>query len=741
MTCKATGTGEGVGMADGVRGAEGRAAVAVPVTATASAALLLGALEVFIAVSFGTLLFRAAPAFVPLGIGAFLLGGALHFVLVGRASSVPGLTSSVQDAPVAVLAGVAAAIAADPGLGEEGVFATTLLAVVVAAALTGLVMLALGGARLGRLARYVPYPVQAAFLGGTGVILLDGGLAVGAGSGLGAATLRALGDPAFTLALVATGGLGLVLFVGSNRSSSPMFVPLALLAGIGTFYVVALGAGGSVAQLRAEGWLPDRFPSGMLWRPSLYGVLAQADVGAVAARAASILTVPVVCVLGMLLNTTGIELDRRTSIDVDRELRVTGVTNLAAAAVGSVPGFAGVSLTAVAARLGAPTRTAVTVAGGIVLAACLGGAVAVSYLPLAASGALLVFLGVAFVHEYVWRARATVTRGEYAALLAVVVVIGVWGYAPGVLLGLLVSAARFLVVASRTDPVHRRHSGASLASRAYRSPREREHLRANGGRIQVVELEGHLFFGTAARLLDAMQRLIATQDVAVLVVDLAGVPGLDATAVSSFRRLAQDADAQGVRLLLAAPTAAVRSEFAACGAGELVAPGRAFAGLDGAMEHAEEFVLEGAELGVAAEDPFVVAFGADGAAAAWREHFRRVELPTGSVLFAEGDAGRGLYVVESGRVLVRREGVDGLDHRVRTLGPGEVLGELGLYRDQRSADAVVEQDAVLWSLTEERLAELLDASPQAAARLHEALARVVVDRLVGELGPRTGQLA
>jgi CRP-like cAMP-binding protein len=71
----------------------------------------------------------------------------------------------------------------------------------------------------------------------------------------------------------------------------------------------------------------------------------------------------------------------------------------------------------------------------------------------------------------------------------------------------------------------------------------------------------------------------------------------------------------------------------------------------------------------------------------------------GSEVCAQGEAGRAMFLIRSGEVVVCRDGEDG--HRVKMvrMGPGEFFGEMTLIDVQRrSATVVVEKPSLLYSL-------------------------------------------
>ena len=77
-------------------------------------------------------------------------------------------------------------------------------------------------------------------------------------------------------------------------------------------------------------------------------------------------------------------------------------------------------------------------------------------------------------------------------------------------------------------------------------------------------------------------------------------------------------------------------------------------------------------------------------------HQDTLQVPAGAVIFRQGDPGREMFVIASGRVRLTL-GAPGHEREVAMLGPGEFFGELALLSDEpRSATATaVEKTSLL----------------------------------------------
>jgi CRP-like cAMP-binding protein len=101
------------------------------------------------------------------------------------------------------------------------------------------------------------------------------------------------------------------------------------------------------------------------------------------------------------------------------------------------------------------------------------------------------------------------------------------------------------------------------------------------------------------------------------------------------------------------------------------------------------------------------------------------KFKAGEVMFRQGEAANGeAYLVHKGTVEVRKR-VDGKDQVLRTLGRGDLLGEVALFRAApHSATAIAIEPVTVMVIPEDRLEELVRAHPTLAMALIRQLARM-----------------
>ena len=107
----------------------------------------------------------------------------------------------------------------------------------------------------------------------------------------------------------------------------------------------------------------------------------------------------------------------------------------------------------------------------------------------------------------------------------------IWlGFVQGIVIGIIAGLAVFAFNYARIDAVRASGSGARYASNVLRPPAQRRLLAEHGEAIQVIRLQGYLFFGSAHRVLQrvaARLTLPGEMPLRFLLLDLERVDGAD----------------------------------------------------------------------------------------------------------------------------------------------------------------------------------------------------------------------
>jgi SulP family sulfate permease len=308
------------------------------------------------AFSNGALIF-AGPLqpFLGQGVAAALLTTAVTTTFLALTSKFPSALAGPVGNTSALLAAMMITLA--PALSAKTPAQALALAAAglgAAALLTGSVLFLLGWKRLGKMVRFVPYPVVAGFLAATGWLIVSGAIRMATGVPLARSSLGLFVAPRAGSLLGLTALWAAALWLLTARLKNPLALPLALLAAIFLVH-------GAIAVFH----LPDdavrhyglmfSVPAGshpMI--PLISGEYFRADWTALRPIVGDLISVAVMATLGVLLNSTLLELSTGIDADLDRELRVHGLANIVSALAGGFVGTVNVSGTLTNRAAGGP---------------------------------------------------------------------------------------------------------------------------------------------------------------------------------------------------------------------------------------------------------------------------------------------------------------------------------------------------------------------------------------------------
>jgi len=104
------------------------------------------------------------------------------------------------------------------------------------------------------------------------------------------------------------------------------------------------------------------------------------------------------------------------------------------------------------------------------------------------------------------------------------------------------------------------------------------------------------------------------------------------------------------------------------------------------------------------------------------KNMNRCHVAPGSYVFNQGDEGNSLFIIEEGVVAVQVEITPGKSIEVARLGAGSFFGEMALLTGEaRTASIIAISDSILFEITREHIAPLIDEQPQISNALSELL--------------------
>ena len=690
-----------------------------------------------------------------------IVAGGLVALFGGTRFGVGGPRSSFSLVIALIIAALmtreADAIGANLALSAEST-ARVLVQCFLAVSLAGLLQVVFGAMGIGSYIKFIPHPVVAGFMNGLAFLILMSQVPklFGLKRNIDWWDLPLVFtqlEPETTAVALAT--MLTMLFTARRWPRLPGAIVAVV---IGTVFYYALLRYWPAADLGlldlgpVVGEIPPQFPA-PVYLTQFAAAVMQADTWrALGVVAPSIAVLAILGALESLMCAVAVGQISGRRPDANRELIAQGASNIAGGAFGAVFGGSTASRTLLNYHAGGRGRLSGVTHALVMLLALMTAEYWVAYLPHVVLSAVLTYIAITmfdgWTRQIVKRMRHRGVHREVYTSFAIVVLVTVATVAFNLLAGVLAGViATMIVFIGKTSQsvIHAVHRGDKRHSLKLRGPDKTAYLREHGGRIILVELEGTLFFGTADHLSLMVEQLAPSADYVIF--DFRRVTELDATGAHILEQIGARLAKQGKIAALASITSQdANGQFlAGMGVPAGIALERWFVDADYALEWCEAQVLARAfaddetrhelpiaQLGIAREcSPEEVKVLA--------AHLERRAFNEGEYLFREGDAGDTLYVAAQGIIsikLPRRAGQRTVaDHgiesrRLVTLSPGVMFGEMVLVEDRpRSADAVVEEYAVVYGLSRTALESLRVNHPALSSKLLFNMSRLLADRL------------
>lgn len=449
-------------------------------------------------------------------------------IVAGGLVALTGGSRLQVSGPTAAFVIVLAPISAKFGLGG----------LAIASLMAGLLLVMMGLGKLGRIIQFVPYPVTVGFTAGIAVVIAVLqvrdflGLAIPqmpshfpARVAAMAAALPTLHWSDLTVGLFT---LAVLLIWPRLTQRVPSALPALLLAAAGAWILhqfwpafavdtiatrFTYDAGGVVGH-----GIPSVLPTpGFPWKlPAADGSPIGLSWSLLAHLSPFALTIAMLGAIESLLSAViadGMAGDRH---DPDAELIGQGLGNIAAPLLGGFAATGALARTATNIRSGARSPLAAVFHAVFVLAAVLLLARLLGLLPMASLAALLLVVAWNMSEaRHVLRTIRTAPRGDVLVLLVCMGLTVMMDMVVAVTVGFVLASVLFM--RRMADVSNVRLVSGEAAHRDHRLPAE----------VLLYEVRGPLFFGAAAKAMDALHSL--HESIKVVIFDLHGVPVIDAT--------------------------------------------------------------------------------------------------------------------------------------------------------------------------------------------------------------------
>jgi SulP family sulfate permease len=695
------------------------------------------------AVAFGVTVYSAiSPHYAAFG----ALAGILGATALGLIAPTFGGTDRLISAPCAPAAAVLAAFAIQlVGQGVQPV--PVVLMMTVLGILTGMIQMLIGFLGVGRLIKYIPYPVVSGYLSGVGLIIIGSQLPKFAGAPDGSHWLEVLITPHhWDWRGLAIGGVTiLAMLVAPKLTKAVPGTIIGIVAGILTYAGIAmtdpsmLELAGNALVIGPLGATGEGYVELITDRWYQIGELKLSQVGGLVGSA---ITLAALLSIDTLKTCVVLDQMTRTRHDPNRELAAQGFANVLASTIGGMPGAGTMGASLVNLSSGAKTRISGIVEGVMTLVVAMLLGAFVAWIPIATLSGVLIVVGLRMIDTDPLRfleSRSTVL--DFSVVLAVVAVALFVGLIAASAVGVILSIILFLREQVGGNVVRRKSFVGQRSSTWYRPEAEMQILELKGNTAVIFELQGSLFFGTTHQLYLTLEPELLTTD--YLILDMQRVQSVDVTAAHMLNLVRDVLSERGVPLLLSnvresLPNGRNLREFlelaglVSDGAKVIIMPT-----LEAAIEWVEDRLLGDMIKTEVTLPPLelheieLFKGSKPDTLTDLKACMESRSCKAGETIFARGDAGADLYLIRSGEVRIMGcvGGSTRLCH-IATYGRGEFFGGLAfLDHKPRGNDAIASTDLELYVLTQEKFRNLAEAHKRIAFVLVSQLARTLAIRL------------
>ncbi|MDR3298598.1 MAG: cyclic nucleotide-binding domain-containing protein [Candidatus Accumulibacter sp.] len=695
-------------------------------------------------VAFGVTVYAAiAPHYAAFG----ALAGVLGAMALGLIAPTFGGTDRLISAPCAPAAAVLSAFAIE--LAHQGIDpASIVLMLTVLGILTGVIQILIGFLGAGRLIRYIPYPVVSGFLSGVGLIIIGGQLPKLVGAGDDDRWYQVLFSPErWDWRGLTIGGVTIVAMVLSGRLVKKVpAVIVGIVCGALTYACIAV-VDPVLLQLENNPLVIGSLgPTGAGYIAILtdrWNQIGELTLAQVAGLFSSALTLAVLLCIDTL--KTCIVLDRmtRTRHDSGRELAAQGLANIAASAIGGMPGAGTMGPTMVNYSSGSQTRISGIVEGLSTVAAALALGSFVAWIPVATLSGVLIVVGLRMIDTDPMRfleSKSTIV--DFCVVLAVIGCALTIGLIAAAAVGVILSIMLFLREQVGGTVVRRKSFVGERSSAWYRPEKEMRILDKKGRSAVIFELQGSLFFGTAHHLYRTLEPELATTE--YLILDYQRVLSVDVTATHMLNQVRDVLAERNVPLLFSNVRERLPNgrnlreflEFAGLRSDEETV--HYLPTLEAAIEWVEASLLgehldaeshdrpplelHEIELFKGSKPDTLVDLEASLEKRSWK---------AGETIFSTGDLGSDLFLIRKGEVkIIGSIGRGGAIRHIATYGCGDFLGgQAFLDNRTRGNDAIATRDCDMYVLSLEKFNYLADQHKRIALVLMTKLALLLSIRL------------
>ncbi len=636
--------------------------------------------------------------------------------------------------------------------------------------MSGIFQVLFGLAKIGSLAKYIPYPVIAGLMNGAGIAIVVSqirpmtGLSKDTPLNDASAILHSLSLPGLCV-----GGLTLLLFwqgdkiarwiptafLGRvvppsqvNRRKSHRIPPafLGLIGGTVIYYLFkaagyGAGIGETIGTVTGGIPTPDHLQDflGVVFRGDQMGLLV--ELSAIA------LSIAIVNSLRSLIVVMAVDNVTFERSDSNKELIGQGVGNMLSATFGGISSAVSQSTTIAGYRNGATTSATKVYSGLFSLLILLMLTPVISLLPKIVLAASLVVMGVEALDSWSMKLLRNAfmkqeAAKEYMDLFVVLTVTGIsvfYGTNEALAVGIFLSVVNFIYRMGK-DILARDYDATKVRSNIVRPMDEVQFLETEGDKIRILDLQGALFFGTADKLAGDIDAILGCdgERIQYIILNFGKVSEIDGSGGNILGQIRKRCKKRAIQVLICSSGFPhMEQRLKAFGIHDIVKGVDLHDSVDSALGYAEDqlldegFGIERHQVEKRLEEVSVLSIFSADELKIFSGYLKHACFNNGSTVYKQGDVGESLFFILKGRARVEHLPVGATTpFTLSILCSGMMFGEMAIIDGSpRSAAIVADGELVCVSISGTEISSLLATHPDIAKKLYHGLTLTLLQRL------------
>jgi sulfate permease, SulP family len=673
------------------------------------------------------------------------IAGILGVAAIGIVAALLGGTNRLISAPSAPAAAVLSAFALEyisKNVGSDIVFVMLMLVALMA----GILQMLFGFVGLGRLIKYMPFPVVSGYLSGVGLYIVA------------SQTPKFLGLPSGTYfwdsfkfisiwqwESMTVGIMTMItMFFADKIFRGLPSVIVALGVGIATYFVLGIidptlfipNNTKVIGELGGSGGID--YIQTFIGRFEILSHFSWAEIKLLFFPA---LTLAVLLSIDTLKTCVIIDSMTHSFHDSNKELVAQGSANIVSSLIGGMSGSGTMGATMVNISSGGESRFSGLLEGLMAVISFLLLASFIAWIPVAALAGILIVVGFRMIDKHSTKLLKTrKTALDFFIIVSVAITALSISLIAAAGVGLLLAITLYIIQQIGTSVVYRHQDGTEIRSKIVRNKEENTILQENGKDFSLYELHGSLFFGTANQLYSMLQDDLRHKK--YIIMDMKRVQTVDLTAAHILLQIKDILHDKAGYLLLSRlphklPTGDdMENYFNHVGLLKHLSPIKVFDDLDDAIEWVENKIIKNSILEEKGEEllslgEFDLFRGRKDETIAEIESL--VECKSyhkGENIYLKGEGTGEIYLIRRGSVRTMLPFSDRKSVHLNTLSQNNFFGEFSFLEGApHYTDTIAASETDLYVISRQAFDQFSIHHKKAAYSFMQSLASVLAERL------------